>query len=141
MPALLEAGAGADQAESPTKKSHCLEPGDSDTENVPPGRDKDFYFDDGDLIFRVENTLFKVSHLVDYVCHVINHTAQINRFALRDSHAFKGMFAVCGTGNAQSEGSDDEHPIILHGDSVGAFKALLVFLHAMFVSYAGTQYD
>jgi hypothetical protein len=72
---------------------------------------------------------------------LIIRRTQINRFTLRDSLAFKGMFAVCGTGNAQSEGLDDDHPLILHGDSVEAFKALLVFLHAMFVAYARTKHD
>jgi hypothetical protein len=62
---LPDTGDNADQAESPAKKAHghCSEP-----ENVPPSRvrdrDKDFYFDDGDLIFRVERTLFKVCRLL-----------------------------------------------------------------------------
>jgi hypothetical protein len=80
-------------------------------------RDAIYYKDGGDCVLQVENTLFKV------------HKA----FLSQDSSAFVGMFSLpsSSTDDAQVEGTSDENPILLYGDTVEQFRALLFLLYAL----------
>ncbi|EMD39789.1 hypothetical protein CERSUDRAFT_81129 [Gelatoporia subvermispora B] len=83
----------------------------------PATRDAKYYFDDGDCVFRVEDTLFRV-----------------HRFLLqRDGSAFADMFSLPRGASASHtlEGSDDANPIRLFGDSAENFRALLSVLYAL----------
>ncbi|KZT19975.1 hypothetical protein NEOLEDRAFT_1076570 [Neolentinus lepideus HHB14362 ss-1] len=78
-------------------------------------RDDKYYRADGDCVIRVENTLFKV-----------------HRFLLgRDSSAFQDMFSFPTSDKEVAEGSNDENPVQLVGDTVEQFRWLLSVLYAL----------
>ncbi|OCH92635.1 hypothetical protein OBBRIDRAFT_791083 [Obba rivulosa] len=80
-------------------------------------RDFEYYFDDGDCVIRVEDTVFRV-----------------HRFLLtRDGSAFADMFSLPpGSGTSEMpEGSSDANPIRLFGESAEDFRALLFILYAL----------
>ncbi|KAF7376982.1 BTB domain-containing protein [Mycena sanguinolenta] len=76
-------------------------------------RDKDHYHAEGDSIIRVEQTLFKV------------HKA----FLTHNSSVFSTMFNL-PVGMGDPEGSSDDNPIVLLGDEVEDFCAVLNYIYA-----------
>ncbi|KII90658.1 hypothetical protein PLICRDRAFT_39239 [Plicaturopsis crispa FD-325 SS-3] len=81
----------------------------------PPVRDTKYYMEDGDCTILVENILFKV-----------------HRFLLsRDSSAFHDMFGLPGEHDKDAEGSSDENPVTLPGDTADEFRALMFILYAL----------
>jgi hypothetical protein len=95
-------------------------------------RDADYYLQDGDLVILVESTLFRVRRKPSSM-HQVSQRAELNRekvhrFILsRDSSTFQNMFEV-GTG---TEGSTDDNPLQLYGDTVKAVRSLLSVLYAL----------
>ncbi|KAF9013174.1 hypothetical protein BDQ17DRAFT_1342923, partial [Cyathus striatus] len=77
-------------------------------------RDSDYYFPDGNVIFKVEDTLFKV------------HKSILSK----DSTFFKDLFSVPQP-ETSDEGSTDDNPIPLSGDTAKEFHALLWSLYAL----------
>ncbi|TFK52351.1 hypothetical protein OE88DRAFT_1698157 [Heliocybe sulcata] len=78
-------------------------------------RDDKYYRADGDCIIKVENTLFK-----------------IHRFLLaRDSSAFQNMFSFPTNDKEVVEGSSDEYPVPLIGDTAEKFRVLLSVMYAL----------
>ncbi|EJD53952.1 hypothetical protein AURDEDRAFT_110639 [Auricularia subglabra TFB-10046 SS5] len=73
-------------------------------------RDDEYYFEDGSLILLVENALFNV------------HPSRLTKA----SSVFADMLALPSTGG---DGSSDENPIMLHGDSSSDIRALLWALY------------
>ncbi|EPQ54673.1 hypothetical protein GLOTRDRAFT_130023 [Gloeophyllum trabeum ATCC 11539] len=73
-------------------------------------RDEKYYRTDGDCVIRVENTLFK---------------------ATRDSSAFQHMFTFPAGDKQLAEGSNDDYPVRLVGDTVDQFRALLSIMYAL----------
>ncbi|EPS96611.1 hypothetical protein FOMPIDRAFT_1099659, partial [Fomitopsis schrenkii] len=80
------------------------------------GRHERFYFDDGNVIFLVEDTLFNVHRY----------------FLKRESPVFRDMFALTPDADAP-EGSSDEHPIVLEGTKSLDFACLLACLYPLSV--------
>ncbi|KII86612.1 hypothetical protein PLICRDRAFT_699924 [Plicaturopsis crispa FD-325 SS-3] len=76
--------------------------------------DPDYYICDGNVVVQVESTLFKV------------HRSNLRR----DGSAFHTMFDL-GQETPHSGGGSDEDPIILSGDSVAEFHALMWSLYAL----------
>lgn len=95
-------------------------------------KDKQYYFDDGNCIFRVEDHLFKVGPLISVRVKLLIEY-QIHRFLLTESPIFEGMFALPqkpmasrdGMGDTEQgyEGGSDDNPIVCQ-DSVTSFQAL-----------------
>ncbi|KAH9936089.1 uncharacterized protein B0H18DRAFT_972108 [Fomitopsis serialis] len=81
-----------------------------------PVRDETYYFADGSCILRVEDTLFNV------------HRTMLSR----DSSMFSTMFAlpVPSAGDG-AEGSCDENPVYLAGDTITEFRNFLWALYAL----------
>ncbi|RPD62269.1 hypothetical protein L226DRAFT_568929 [Lentinus tigrinus ALCF2SS1-7] len=84
-------------------------------EEDAPGRDGEYYIDSADCVIRVEDTLFRVHRY----------------FLGRDSSAFQHMFSMPAEGMPlqNMEGSSDENPIRLYGESVERFRALLSVIY------------
>ncbi|KDQ62746.1 hypothetical protein JAAARDRAFT_701708 [Jaapia argillacea MUCL 33604] len=90
---------------------------DEPTEAVctKPTRDTQYYLDDGDCVILVDNILFKV-----------------HRFLLaRDSSAFQNMFSLPSDKKGVTEGSKDDNPVFLPGDTPDQFRALLWVMYAL----------
>ncbi|KAG7445694.1 uncharacterized protein BT62DRAFT_969398 [Guyanagaster necrorhizus] len=80
------------------------------------GRDEAFYFDDGSCVLLVENTLFNVG---------------VHRTMLsKDGSSFKMMFTL-PQGSEPTEGTSDDIPIHLTGDSAKEFRNFLGALYAL----------
>ncbi|KAI0087741.1 hypothetical protein BDY19DRAFT_892468 [Irpex rosettiformis] len=81
-------------------------------------KDEKYYFTAGDCVVKVESTLFKV-----------------HRFILsRDSSAFQHMFSVSDQGfgtEGPTESEDDQHPMVLYGETADNFRLLLSILYAL----------
>ncbi|EPS96614.1 hypothetical protein FOMPIDRAFT_1053109 [Fomitopsis schrenkii] len=73
-----------------------------------------FYFDDGNAIFRVEDTLFKVHRSI----------------LTRNSPIFEDMFCIQ---SEELEGETDENPILLESTSSLGFASLLACIHPLTV--------
>ncbi|KAJ7718208.1 hypothetical protein DFH07DRAFT_1068085 [Mycena maculata] len=73
-------------------------------------RDERFYYPSGDCIIRIENTLFKIHKF-----HLVNN-----------SPIFSGMFELPVGGTP--EGSSDDLPIFLQGDTASDFRSLLKYI-------------
>jgi len=80
-------------------------------ENVK--RHPQFYFEDGNVIFLVEDTLFNVHRY----------------FFFRDSAPFRAMFSLQPPPGTPVEGQSDEHPIQLLGTNVQDFERLLSVMY------------
>ncbi|KAG8740558.1 hypothetical protein FRC12_015954 [Ceratobasidium sp. 428] len=82
-----------------------------------PTHDAKYYFDDGSVIFLVEDVLFKV------------HTSRL----VSESQVFRDMFQLpkaAGEGSPpQPEGSSDNNPIGIPQIKASAFRHLLLFLY------------
>ncbi|KAF7346698.1 BTB domain-containing protein [Mycena sanguinolenta] len=76
-------------------------------------RDKDHYHPTGDSIMRVENTLFKI-HRFPFVRH---------------SSVFAAMFDL-PVGAGDPEGSSDDLPIVLAGETASEFRAVMKYVYA-----------
>ncbi|KZT11817.1 uncharacterized protein LAESUDRAFT_153623 [Laetiporus sulphureus 93-53] len=77
-------------------------------------RDSTYYLADGDCTLRVENTLFKVHRTV----------------LSEDSSVFVGMFELPSEEDADMDGSSDDHPVVLIGDTVAEFEQFLWLLYS-----------
>ncbi|KAG6918347.1 hypothetical protein DXG01_014996 [Tephrocybe rancida] len=71
-----------------------------------------YYFEDGVVIFLVENTLFKVHRY----------------YLTRESEVFRGMFEL-PPGSDEPEGTDDDHPIRLPEVTTSEFESLMHFFY------------
>lgn len=80
-------------------------------------RDNTYYFSDGSCVLRVESTLFNVHRTI----------------LSKDSSSFGAMFdlPVPQGGRAELEGSSDDNPIVLTGDTVAEFKNFLWALYSL----------
>ncbi|KAJ6482132.1 hypothetical protein C8R47DRAFT_584971 [Mycena vitilis] len=88
--------------------------GEVTVDNAKVVRDSEYYKEGADCRIRVEDTLF---------C--------IHRFLLeRDSPTFQAMFQL-PQGGEQAQGSTDEDPIVLTGDTVEQFRSLCWALYAL----------
>ncbi|EDR13128.1 uncharacterized protein LACBIDRAFT_322584 [Laccaria bicolor S238N-H82] len=89
----------------------------SDVEHTQPVRDEVYYMEDGSCIFLVQNTLFNV------------HRSILSK----DSSSFSAMFSLPQgpPSSSPSEGSSDNNPIILHGDTPSEFRHFLWALYAL----------
>ncbi|KAJ7642255.1 hypothetical protein FB45DRAFT_902105 [Roridomyces roridus] len=86
---------------------------DTPQDVLPVERDPTFYYASGDCIICVEQTLFK-----------------IHRFQLTtNSPVFDSLFSL-PLGELALEGSSDELPIELHGDTAFDFRSLLKYIYA-----------
>lgn len=90
-----------------------MKPKSESINGTSPCRHRRFYFDDGNVIFRVEDTLFKVHRY----------------FLQRDSPVFKDMFSL-PTGTAPVHGSSDDLPIDLQTIKALDFERFLSVLYA-----------
>lgn len=77
-------------------------------------RDSTYYMEDGSCVLQVGNTLFNV------------HKTLLSR----DGSLFSDMFAI-PQGNLEEDGSSDDNPLVLHGDTVQEFKSFLWSLYAL----------
>jgi len=76
-----------------------------------------YYFEDGDVVFLVADSLFRV------------HKRVLTR---SESSTFTGMFSVPLSSGTEAEGQSDENPIVLSGDSLEEFEALIRLLYPLF---------
>ena len=94
-------------------------------------RDDTFYLQDGSCVLRVESTLFNVREPYLYVCYPTND-AQVHRTLLaKDGSLFSSMFSL-PQGEHEIEGTSDDCPIWLQGESVSEFKNFLWVLYALY---------
>ncbi|KXN86490.1 hypothetical protein AN958_10004 [Leucoagaricus sp. SymC.cos] len=77
-------------------------------------RDDTYYFEDGSCVLLVEDTLFNV------------HRSVLSR----DSSSFKTMFSL-PPGEHPVEGTSDDNPIVLTGDTAAEFRHFLWTLYAL----------
>ncbi|EGN98574.1 hypothetical protein SERLA73DRAFT_110132 [Serpula lacrymans var. lacrymans S7.3] len=77
-------------------------------------RDPKYYFSDGSCIIRIENTLFNVHRTILSV----------------DTSSFGSMFSL-PQGDKQEEGTSDDNPIVLQGDTAEEFRNFLWSLYAL----------
>ncbi|KDQ17855.1 hypothetical protein BOTBODRAFT_29165 [Botryobasidium botryosum FD-172 SS1] len=82
-------------------------------------QDPEYYFEDGSIVILVETTLFRVHRSI----------------LIRGSSLFETMLTLPpSTGNTHpgdnAEGSSDDHPLTLHGETATQFRALLWSLYA-----------
>ncbi|KAF8707061.1 hypothetical protein AX14_013702 [Amanita brunnescens Koide BX004] len=77
-------------------------------------RDDTFYFNDGSCTIRVEDTLFNL------------HRSILSK----DSSSFSTMFSL-PQGGKPDEGTSDDNPVVLAGDTVSEFKHFLWSLYAL----------
>ncbi|KAH9915883.1 uncharacterized protein B0H18DRAFT_1124564 [Fomitopsis serialis] len=84
-----------------------------ETASIRPRRHYRFYFQDGNVIFQVEDVLFNVHRY----------------FFQQYSSAFEGMFLSKPVEGEPLEGSADENPIILGQISVQDFERLLCIMY------------
>ncbi|RDX44226.1 hypothetical protein OH76DRAFT_1111592 [Lentinus brumalis] len=83
-------------------------------ENPPfPVPHNDYYFEDGNLVILVENTLFKV----------------FRSTFIRHSAVFRDLFNLPRPIGGATEGSDDDHPLQFSGTSAVDFERLLWILY------------
>ncbi|KAJ6550062.1 hypothetical protein B0H19DRAFT_1264925 [Mycena capillaripes] len=80
----------------------------------PLVKDLEFYREDGDCIFRVENTLFKVHR------HLLNYPLS----------AFHGLFSLPRGAENKCEGEDDITPIRLFGDTIEQFRSFFGYAYS-----------
>ncbi|KAK7692000.1 hypothetical protein QCA50_005405 [Cerrena zonata] len=81
-------------------------------------RHEDYYFDDGNLVLRIENTLFRV----------------FRSTFIRHSSTFSDLFDLPPPSQSKEvEGTTDYNPIILSGISVVDFERLLWVLYPPYV--------
>jgi len=93
---------------SPTSWFETDEPSfDEVGDSREPSRHHPFYFEDGTVVLRMQNTLFKIHQ----------------HFLTRHSPVFKDLFTL--NNPSSDEGMDDDHPIFLPGDDPVDFCRLL----------------
>lgn len=94
-------------------------------------RDPVYYNPSGDCKILVEDTLFCVCSQPTHIFFLLTLVFQIHRFLLeRDSATFQTMFQLPQGAHAP-QGSTDEDPIFLMGDTVAQFRALCWALYAL----------
>ncbi|KAI6044753.1 hypothetical protein EDC04DRAFT_2877518 [Pisolithus marmoratus] len=85
-----------------------------DSSSSEPRRDDRYYFCDGSCILQVGNTLFNV------------HRSILSQ----DSSSFSTLFTL-PQGDVPEEGTSDERPIVLQGDTTDEFRNFLWSLYAL----------
>ncbi|KAJ7620370.1 hypothetical protein FB45DRAFT_1006916 [Roridomyces roridus] len=91
---------------------------DTPQDIFPVERDPTLYYASGDCVIRVQQTLFK-----------------IHRFQLtNNSPVFDALFSLPVGEISLVEGSSDELPIVLDGDTASDFSSLLKFIYAPVIS-------
>lgn len=95
-------------------------------------RDEHFYLCDGSCILRVGNILFNVGHpRIFSEDHSNDNLIQVHRSILsRDSSSFATLFTL-PQGDSPEEGTSDERPIVLQGDTPEEFRNFLWALYAL----------
>ncbi|KAI9573681.1 hypothetical protein HD554DRAFT_2012970 [Boletus coccyginus] len=86
-----------------------------------PHRDLRFYMADGSCVLRVGNTLFNVRF-----SYLLVHRSILSA----DSSSFSTLFTL-PQGNITVEGTSDDNPIVLHGDTAEEFRNFLWSLYAL----------
>jgi len=74
-----------------------------------PKRDPEYYFQDGNIVFLVENHLFRVHR----------------HFFVRESAVFSDMLSIPAPPDTVVEGDSDDKPIVLDGVKSNDFRSLL----------------
>jgi hypothetical protein len=64
---------------------------------------------------------------------VENILFRVHRAIFDQSEVFQDMFRVPGSGDAVTDGTDDEHPLILHGYTAEDFRQLLKVTMPLYV--------
>jgi hypothetical protein len=64
---------------------------------------------------------------------VENVLFRVNKAIFDQSEVFCDMFRLPAPGDAMTEGSDDDHPLILHGYLAEEFRQLLRIISPLFV--------
>ncbi|KAI0735308.1 hypothetical protein C8Q76DRAFT_610069 [Earliella scabrosa] len=82
----------------------------------------DYYFEDGNLVILVENTLFRV----------------FRSTFIRHSAVFRDLFSLPGPVGGPTEGQDDDCPLHFSGISAVEFERLLWVLYPPYVSQPST---
>ncbi|KAJ7114598.1 hypothetical protein C8R43DRAFT_935268 [Mycena crocata] len=77
-------------------------------------RDAQFYYESGDCVIRVEDTLFRVHRFI----------------FVRDSQVFAELFTLPQASDLAVEGKSDDLPIHLHGDKPDDFRSLFKYIYA-----------
>ncbi|TFK52336.1 hypothetical protein OE88DRAFT_1627777 [Heliocybe sulcata] len=104
-----DTGESSSNVQPPRKRAR------TDGRAAPRGvRDEKYYFADGSCVLLVEETLFNV------------HKTMLSR----DSSSFAAMFDL-PQGEGPMEGTSDESPIVLCGDSVEEFRNFLWAMYAL----------
>lgn len=96
-------------------------------------RDDKYYMSDGSCIIRIEDTLFNVRYYLSGRAYTDSEAAygQVHRTLLaRDSSSFSILFTL-PQGDYALDGSSDEHPVILRGDTVEEFRSFLWAMYAL----------
>ncbi|KAG9121898.1 hypothetical protein FRC07_001959, partial [Ceratobasidium sp. 392] len=100
--------------------------------SIHPTRDTQYYFDDGNAIFLVENILFKPR----ITPHIKIHTSRL----VPHSQVFADMFQLPKLSgekdSSQIEGLSDRNPISIPQIKAGAFRHLLLFFYGLIVDPA-----
>lgn len=89
-------------------------PAPSQDSSSEPRRDNRYYFSDGSCILQVGNTLFNV------------HRSRLSQ----DASSFTTLFTL-PQGDIPEEGTSDERPIVLQGDTPDEFRNFLWSLYAL----------
>ncbi|KAH9077851.1 hypothetical protein EDB83DRAFT_1525388 [Lactarius deliciosus] len=78
-----------------------------------PVEDKPFYFNDSQVVLKVEQQIYKVHRY----------------FLVRESEFFQDLFSLPQGESTSAEGVDDEHPIYVPGTPINEFENLLRFFY------------
>lgn len=124
--------------------------------DLPVTRNQDFYFSDGNVIFRVSQSFeHQVGGLIERLrppgLQVEDKLYKLHKSLLiRDSEVFAGMFSLPDTLEATRypiasgyiEGKSDQNPIVLEGQDKNEFETFLKFYYPAYVkaSFASTSY-
>ncbi|KAI0081543.1 hypothetical protein K474DRAFT_1656325 [Panus rudis PR-1116 ss-1] len=110
---VLPAGSSTDQAESGSS-SREVRSSENEPQRVAVERDDTYYMEDGSCILQVEYTLFNV------------HKSMLSK----DGSLFSSMFQL-PQGGQVADGTSDQQPLVLPGDTVREFKNFLWALYAL----------
>ncbi|KAF8576694.1 hypothetical protein K439DRAFT_1664533 [Ramaria rubella] len=104
--------------ERPKKRARSQSPqrDEADTRSSQGVRhDPDYYFEDGSTVILVGEVLFKVHRTI----------------LSKDSSAFETMFKLPAGCDIQAEGTRDDNPVVMQGDTPEQFRSLLWALYAL----------
>ena len=102
--------------------------------STPPARDQNYYFEDGNTVILVENTLLKVSSNERFASETdIMSSRQVHRLEPTRQSMLDRVFSNSASLENQA-GESDDNPIRLQGNSVDEVRALMEYLYVLCVS-------